>query len=154
MRAVRLTFPAIFGLAVLVACVPGLGDCDMKPLGALPVAAIGPPPAPITGPPTASCASMVEFGGRVYSPSGDAGTWTVTLDDLEPIGVATAANEPAWENTTVFAISGVEPQHAIAMQYGSGATITVLLGGEAQLPDSMCSYMARPQNEPICQDDG
>ena len=136
--------------APLVACIPGMGDCDMKPLGALPLAAIGPADPPAVGPPGTSCASTVEFDGRHYSRSGDADSWTVQLDDLEAIGVASAANEPAWNDTTVFAISGVDTRDAIAMHYGSGVTIAVLLAGD--LPASMCPYVSAPEVAPVCPD--
>jgi hypothetical protein len=141
----------VLTLAALVGCLPGLGDCGMKPLTALPLAAIGPVGPPTTdGPPATSCASVVEFDGRVYGMTGDAATWTIEIDDLEPVGVASAANEPAWENPTVFAISGVEPTEVIAMQYGPGATIAVLLAGD--LPGALCPYLANPDVEPICGD--
>ena len=148
MSAVPRVLVAGLVVAALVACIPGLGDCDMKPLGALPLAAIGPPGPPAAGPPAASCASMVEFDGRRYYRSGDTDSWTVEIDDLEPIGVASAANEPAWKDTTVFAISGVDAQDAIAMQYGSGVTIAVLLAGE--LPGDLCPFLAAPEHEPTC----
>jgi hypothetical protein len=93
---------------------------------------------------------MVEFDGRRYFRSGDADSWTVQIDDLEPIGAASAANERAWEDTTVFAISGVEPEGAIAMRYGSGVTIAVLLAGD--LPNSLCQYASAPDIEPVCRD--
>jgi hypothetical protein len=93
---------------------------------------------------------MVEFDGRRYLRTGDAGSWTVQVDDLEPIGAASAANEPGWEDPAVFAIAGVDPEDAIAMRYGSGLTIAVLLAGD--LPNSLCQYASAPDNEPVCRD--
>ena len=146
----RVLVASLFAAAALVACIPGMGDCEMRPLGALPLAAIGPPGPPAIGPPATSCASTVEFDGRHYSRSGDADSWTMRIDDLEPIGVASAANEPVWEDTTVFAISGVDPEDAIAMHYGSGVTIAVLLAGD--LPASICPYVIAPEVEPVCRE--
>jgi len=93
---------------------------------------------------------MVEFDGRRYHGSGGGDAWAVAIDDLQPIGLASAANGSAWEDNTVFALSGVEPEDAIAMRYGSGATIMVLLAGE--VTESLCPYMTSPEDEPTCGD--
>ena len=148
--AARPLAATLVAVAALTGCIPGIGDCAMAPLGALPIAAIAPPKGPGLGPPATSCASMVDFGGRRYFRSGDARSWTVQIDDLEPIGAASAANETAWEDATVFAISGVDPEDAIAMRYGSGVTIAVLLAGNVS--SSLCRYLSAPDIEPVCRD--
>ncbi|MBA2634938.1 MAG: hypothetical protein H0U86_18395 [Chloroflexi bacterium] len=148
----RAAIGSVVVLGALVACIPGLGACDMKPLIVLPLAAVGPVGPRVTDPDAASCASIVEFDGRSYFASGGEGTWTVDMDDLDPIGLASSANDPAWTDATVFTISGVEPADAIAMRYGTRATISVLLTGD--LPESVCAYLAAPEIEPACAGDG
>lgn len=139
---------AVLALGSLVACIPGLGDCDMKPLAVLPIAAIGPAVPVPTGGDATSCASVVEFDGVSYYATGGDGTWNIDMEDLEPIGVASAANEPAWHDATVFEISGVRPADAVAMLYGPRARISVLLTGD--LPENLCPYLAAPEVEVIC----
>ena len=139
---------AVLALGSLVACIPGLGDCDMKPLAALPIAVIGPAVDGPTGWDATSCASMVEFDGVSYYATGGDDTWNIETADLEAIGVASAANEPAWHDSTVFEISGVEPADAVAMLYGPQSRISVLL--TADLPESLCPYLAAPEVEVIC----
>ena len=95
-----------------------------------------------------SCASQVAFEGRTYFRSGGDDSWTVTIDDLEPIGSATAANEPAWEDATVFQIDGVDPAEAVAMRYGPGVTIAVLLADG--MPASLCPFLPDSSIEPAC----
>ena len=142
---------AVMGLSGLAACIPGLGDCAMKPLAGLPIGAVVAPIARDPAPIGTSCASVVEFNGRLFYPTGGDGRWTLEIEDLEPIGLASAANEPAWEDPTVFAIEGVAPEDAIAMHYGSGATIAVLIAED--LPPTLCRYLAAPEAEPACAAD-
>jgi hypothetical protein len=139
-------------LGTLVACIPGLGDCDMKPLAVQPIAAIGPAGSGVTGGAPTSCASMVTFDGVSYYTSGGDGTWNIDMEDLEPIGLASAANDSAWNDATVFEISGVGPPDAVAMLYGPRATISVLLTGD--VPASLCPYLAAPEIEPVCAEGG
>ena len=148
--ASRLLVPALLAVAAMAGCAPGPDACKMTPLGALPIAAIGPPGPPGVGPPSTSCPSIVEFDGQRYFRSGDVGTWTVGMNDLEPIGAASAANELGWADPTVFAISGLEPEDAIAMRYGSDATIAILLAGN--VPEGLCQYASAPDIEPVCRD--
>lgn len=152
MRSAHVAAGAVLMLGTLVACIPGLGDCDMKPLALLPIAAIGPAVPGVTGGDATSCASVVEFDGVSYYRTGGDGTWNIDLDDLNPIGLASAANEPAWNEATVYEISGVGPPDAVAMLYGPRATISVLVTGD--LPASLCPYMAAPEIEPICAEGG
>ncbi len=150
-RRAHAAVGAVLALGTLVACIPGLGDCDMKPLAILPIAAIGPAIPGVSGRDATSCASVVEFDGVSYYRTGGDDTWNIGRDDLEPIGVATAANEPVWNDATVFEISGVGPADAVAMLYGPRATISVLLTDE--LPERLCPYLTAPDNEPVCADD-
>jgi hypothetical protein len=120
----------------------------MKPLAVLPIAAIGPAVPGTTSRDAASCASVVEFNGVSYYATGGDGTWTIDMDDLKPIGLASAGNDPAWNDATVFEISGVGPADAVAMLYGPRAAISVLLTGD--LPESLCPYLAAPEIEATC----
>jgi hypothetical protein len=151
-RRIHVAAGAVLALGTLVACIPGLGDCAMKPLAVLPIAAIGPAAPGVTSADATSCASVVEFDGVSYYATGGDGTWDVDMDDLDPIGLASAANDPAWDDATVFEISGVGPPDAVAVLYGPRAAISVLLTGD--LPASLCPYLAAPENEPICTEDG
>jgi hypothetical protein len=132
--------------------MPGLGDCDMKPLAVLPIAAIGPAGPGMTGGDATSCASVVEFDGVSYYATGGDGTWDIDMEDLDPIGLATAANDPGWNDATVLEISGVGPPDAVAMLYGPQATISVLLTGD--FPADLCPYLALPDKEPVCVEGG
>ena len=151
-RRARVAAATVLMLGPLVACIPGVGDCDMKPLAVLPIAAIGPGVPGVTGGDATSCASVVEFDGVSYYTTGGDGTWNIDMDDLDPIGLASAANDPAWNDATVFEISGVGPAEAVAMLYGPRATTSVLLTGE--LPASLCPYLAAPEIEPVCAEGG
>ena len=152
MRRTHAAAGVVLALGTLVACIPGIGDCDMRPLAGLPIAAIGPAAPGITGAHPTSCASEVKIDGVSYYPIGGEGAWDIDMDDLEPIGLASAANDPAWNDATVFEISGVGPPDAVAMLYGPEAEISVLTTGD--LPASLCPYLAAPDNEPICNAGG
>jgi hypothetical protein len=145
---VRRLLVALVATGILTSCIPGIGDCAMKPFAAAPLAVIAPGVGSVDRPVATSCASTVAFDGRTYFRSGGDGAWTVTLDDLEPIGRATAANELAWEDPTVYEIEGVDRADAVAMRYGSGTTIAVLLAGD--LPASLCAFVPDPENVPAC----
>jgi hypothetical protein len=85
---------------------------------------------------------------------------TIDAGDLAPIGEATRVNHPFVDGTQVFAIDGVDPAAAIAMETAAGAaddlgpigSVVVLYPDE--YPSELCQYERPDSAQPVEEECG
>lgn len=68
---------------------------------------------------------------------------------LEPIGEADEVAEPLvtpLAGPTTYAIAGVDPTEAIAMEAADGHFLVFTYSGEGPFPDDLCPYLASSGN--------
>lgn len=105
-----------------------------------------------------ACPALVEYDGVRYQDTrGGMGlfdVWTLTDDNLTPIGRATAAMPTVlpFADDTVYAVEGVDPGDAIAMRGASPrGQIVVLFANAIPFPDELCPYFrSPPRDQSIC----
>lgn len=134
----------LLGLSVVLAlngCWIGANDCGFEPIGA----SIA---APVPGPPgngVGTCGRWVKIGGAFWSLSED--TFDIALADLEPIGEATESSDlvPPLAGPTTYAIRGVDPTEAVAMESRGGGYL-VFTRDSGALPIELCPMLTQASN--------
>ncbi len=162
-RLFGLLLALVIGAPTVVACAADSCWRDAVPTAAHSVTAslVGPAVGePQIAPATGACPMQVEIDRTAYWDTRGVGgieqdAWTLTDDDLTPIGHASRATltTPPYRDDTVFAIRGVDPGEAVAMRAASpDGQIVVLVSHTYPFPDSLCRlYPGGPRDQFACR---
>ena len=139
---------AVLALA-MSGCFIGANDCGFEPIGA---SIRAPIMAPIQPDQLGACGHWVKIDGTLWSQS--LYDFVLSAETLEPIGEATeaATGVTALAAPTTYAIPGVNPDEAVAMERPDGSFV-VFIYGEA-FPASLCPLIApagNPDAPETCQ---
>ena len=140
--------PAVLALA-MSGCFIGANDCGFAPIGASIRAPITAPNQPDQA---GGCGHWVRIDGALWSQS--LYDFALSEETLEPIGEATeaATGVTALAAPTIYAILGVNPDEAVAMERPDGSFVVFIYGED--FPASLCPLIAptgNPDAPEICQ---